>query len=62
VIHFAWVDGVLSWTMEEPNELELYGKTFPTAQGTIRRDLVGQGLGCHGEYVDRISRTSSRLL
>jgi len=43
-----------SWTMEEPNELELYGQTFGTAQGTIRWDLVGQGLGCHSEYVDRI--------
>jgi len=43
-----------SWTMEEPNELELYGKTFGTAQGTIRWDLVGEGLGCHSEYVDRI--------
>ena len=43
-----------SWTMEEPNELALYGKTFGTAQGEIRWDLVAQGLGCHGEYVDRI--------
>lgn len=43
-----------SWTMEEPNELTLYGKTFGTAQGEIRWDLVAQGLGCHSEYVDRI--------
>ncbi|HME02402.1 MAG TPA: thiamine pyrophosphate-binding protein [Solirubrobacteraceae bacterium] len=43
-----------SWTMEEPNELELYGKTFGTAQGQIRWDLVAEGLGCHSEYVDRI--------
>jgi acetolactate synthase I/II/III large subunit len=43
-----------AWTMEEPNELELYGKTFGTAQGEIRWDLVAQGLGCHSEYVDRI--------
>lgn len=43
-----------SWTMEEPNELALYGKTFGTAQGEIRWDLVAQGLGCHGEYVERI--------
>ncbi len=43
-----------SWTMEEPNELELYGTTFGTAHGEIRWDLVGQGLGCHSEYVDRI--------
>ena len=43
-----------SWTMEEPNELELYGRTFGTAQGEIRWDLVAQGLGCHSEYVDHI--------
>jgi acetolactate synthase-1/2/3 large subunit len=43
-----------SWTMEEPNELALYGETFGTKQGEIRWDLVATGLGCHGEYVDRI--------
>jgi acetolactate synthase-1/2/3 large subunit len=43
-----------SWTMEEPNELALYGRTFGTAQGEIRWDLVAQGLGCQGEYVERI--------
>ncbi|HME02833.1 MAG TPA: thiamine pyrophosphate-binding protein [Solirubrobacteraceae bacterium] len=43
-----------SWTMEEPNELDLYGETFGTAQGEIRWDLVAKGLGCHAEYVERI--------
>jgi acetolactate synthase-1/2/3 large subunit len=43
-----------SWTMEEPNELALYGRTFGTAQGEIRWDFVAQGLGCHSEYVERI--------
>jgi acetolactate synthase I/II/III large subunit len=43
-----------TWTMEEPNEIELYGKTFGTAQGEIRWDLVAEGLGCHSEYVDQI--------
>jgi len=43
-----------SWTMEELNELALYGTTFGTAQGEIRWDIVAQGLGCHGEYVERI--------
>jgi acetolactate synthase-1/2/3 large subunit len=43
-----------SWTMEEPNELALYGKTFGAAQGEIRWDLVAQGLGCHSEYVEEI--------
>jgi len=43
-----------SWTMEELNELDLYGRTFGTAQGDIRWDVVAQGLGCHGEYVDNL--------
>ncbi len=29
-----------------------YGKTFGTAQGEIRWDIVAQGLGCGGEYVE----------
>ena len=49
------------WTMEEPNELELYGRTFGTAQGEIRWDLVAQGLGCHGEYVERIEDLDAAL-
>ncbi|HLH13350.1 MAG TPA: thiamine pyrophosphate-binding protein [Solirubrobacteraceae bacterium] len=43
-----------SWTMEEPNELALYGRTFGTRQGDIRWDLIAQGVGCHGEYVERL--------
>jgi acetolactate synthase-1/2/3 large subunit len=43
-----------SWTMEEPNERMLYGKTFGTAQGAIRWDRVAEGLGCHGEYAERL--------
>jgi acetolactate synthase-1/2/3 large subunit len=50
-----------SWTMEEPNELALYGTTFGTAQGEIRWDLVAQGLGCHGEYVDEIQDLEAAL-
>ena len=50
-----------SWTMEEPNELELYGKTFGTAQGEIRWDLVAQGLGCHSEFVERIEELEPAL-
>jgi acetolactate synthase-1/2/3 large subunit len=49
------------WTMEEPNELELYGRTFGTEQGEIRWDLVAQGLGCHGEYVERIEDLDAAL-
>lgn len=43
-----------SWTMEEPNELKLYGRTFGCEQGETRWDLIGEGMGCHGEYVDTI--------
>jgi acetolactate synthase-1/2/3 large subunit len=50
-----------TWTMEEPNELEHFGRTFGTAQGEIRWDLVAQGLGCHGEYVDRIEDLDAAL-
>jgi acetolactate synthase I/II/III large subunit len=50
-----------SWTMEEPNELALYGQTFGTAQGEIRWDLVAQGLGCHAEYVERIEELEPAL-
>ena len=43
-----------SWTMEEPNERMLYGRTFGTAMGTVRWDRVGEGLGCLGIYVERV--------
>jgi acetolactate synthase-1/2/3 large subunit len=41
-----------SWTMEEPGELMNYGRTFGTEQGEIRWDIVGEGLGCKGLYVE----------
>ncbi len=50
-----------SWTMEEPNELALFGKTFGTAQGEIRWDLVAQGLGCHAEYVEELEELEPAL-
>jgi acetolactate synthase-1/2/3 large subunit len=50
-----------AWTMEEPNELALYGRTFGTAQGDIRWDVVAQGLGCHGEFVDEITALDGAL-
>jgi acetolactate synthase I/II/III large subunit len=50
-----------SWTMEEPNERMLYGKTFGTNQGTVRWDRVGEGLGCHGEYAERIEDVEPAL-
>jgi acetolactate synthase-1/2/3 large subunit len=42
-----------SWTMEEPNERMLYGRTFGTAMGEVRWDRVAEGLGCSGFYVER---------
>jgi len=44
-----------AWTMEEPSELAAYGRTFGTEMGTVRWDKVAEGLGCHGEYVERLS-------
>jgi acetolactate synthase-1/2/3 large subunit len=42
-----------SWTMEVPNEMMLWGKTFGTGMGTVRWDKVGEGLGCAGFYAER---------
>ena len=50
-----------AWTMEEPNERMLYGKTFGTGMGTVRWDKVAEGLGCHGEYVERIDDVEPAL-
>ncbi|MEW6441582.1 MAG: thiamine pyrophosphate-binding protein [bacterium] len=43
-----------AWTMEEPNELMQFGKTFGTGMGTVRWDKVAEGLGCRGEHVERL--------
>jgi len=43
------------WTMEIPNEMARYGETFGTGMGEVRWDLVAQGLGCHGEYVQSMA-------
>ena len=50
-----------AWTMEEPNERILYGRTFGTDMGTVRWDTVGEGLGCHGEYVEKIEDLAPAL-
>lgn len=50
-----------SWTMEEPNERRLYGKTFGTAMGTIRWDKVAEGLGCESFYVERMEDLEAAL-
>ncbi|MBW2281194.1 MAG: thiamine pyrophosphate-binding protein [Deltaproteobacteria bacterium] len=50
-----------SWSMEEPNERMRYGKTFGTAQGTIRWDTVAQGLGCQGFYAEKLEELAPAL-
>lgn len=44
-----------AWTMEEPNEQMLYGRTFGTEMGEVRWDRVAEGLGCRAAYVDRLA-------
>ncbi len=51
-----------AWTMEEPNQLRLYGRTFGTRMGTVRWDKVAEGLGCHGQYVERIDELEPALI
>lgn len=43
------------WTMEVPNEMARWGKTFGTGMGEIRWDTVAQGLGARGEYIDSLA-------
>jgi acetolactate synthase-1/2/3 large subunit len=50
-----------SWTMEEPNERMLYGRTFGTAMGEVRWDVVAQGLGCQGAFVERLEELEPAL-
>jgi len=42
-----------AWSMEEPNERMLYGRTFGTEMGEVRWDIVAEGLGCQGIYVEK---------
>ncbi|MHB8382815.1 MAG: thiamine pyrophosphate-binding protein [Candidatus Binataceae bacterium] len=50
-----------SWTMEEPNEQRLYGKTFGTKMGSVRWDRVGEGLDCAGFYAESMEDLESAL-
>jgi len=50
-----------SWTMEEPNERMLYGRTFGTAMGAVRWDRVAEGLGCEGIFVERADELEPAL-
>jgi len=44
-----------AWSMEMPNELAHWGRTYGTEIGTVRWDKVAEGLGCHGEYVEQLA-------
>ena len=49
------------WTMEVPNEMARWGKTFGTRMGEIRWDIVAQGLGAHGEYIESMADLAPAL-
>jgi acetolactate synthase-1/2/3 large subunit len=50
-----------SWSMEVPNEQMLYGRNFGTEMGTVRWDVVAQGLGCEGFYADNLRDVEAAL-
>lgn len=50
-----------SWSMEVPNEQMLYGRTFGTEMGTVRWDLIAQGLGCEGLHATTLAEVESAL-
>ena len=50
------------WSMEIPNEMANWGTTFNTAMGEVRWDKLGEGLGCHGEFVGAIDELPDALL
>jgi acetolactate synthase-1/2/3 large subunit len=50
-----------AWTMEEPNEQMLYGRTFGTAMGTVRWDRVAEGLGCRASYAETLDDLRAAL-
>lgn len=50
------------WTMEIPNEMARWGRTFGTTMGEVRWDMVAQGLGCHGEFVESLDDLPAALM
>ncbi|HSG00855.1 MAG TPA: thiamine pyrophosphate-binding protein [Vicinamibacterales bacterium] len=50
-----------SWTMEEPSELAVYGRTFGTEMGEVHWERVGEGLGCAGEAVTELDELPDAL-
>jgi acetolactate synthase-1/2/3 large subunit len=50
-----------SWSMEVPNEQMLYGRSFGTEMGTVRWDVVAQGLGCQGFLAESLADVEEAL-
>ena len=50
-----------SWTMEEPNQLMRFGRTFGTGMGTVRWDLAAEGFGCDGFYAEGLEEVEAVL-
>jgi acetolactate synthase-1/2/3 large subunit len=50
-----------AWTMEEPNELARYGRTFGTRMGDVDWATVARGLGCYGETVTTLAELAPAL-
>jgi acetolactate synthase-1/2/3 large subunit len=51
-----------SWSMEVPNEQILYGRSFGTEMGTVRWDLVAQGLGCEAFHATTLEQVDAALV
>ena len=50
-----------SWTMEVPNEMMRWGRTFGTEMGPIRWDKMAEGLGCVGFFVESMAELEPAL-
>jgi acetolactate synthase-1/2/3 large subunit len=49
------------WSMEIPNPMSRWGKTFGTVMGEVDWAKVADGLGCHGEDVASIAELPAAL-
>ncbi|HEV2363530.1 MAG TPA: thiamine pyrophosphate-binding protein [Caulobacteraceae bacterium] len=50
-----------SWSMEVPNEMAIWGRTFGAEMGVVRWDKVAEGLGCAGFYAEEMDAVSKAL-
>lgn len=50
------------WSMEVPNEMARWGKTFGTGMSEVRWDKVAEGLGAQGAYVDSMADLAPALV